>query len=445
VGGRAVSYQGTRILGTATALPEQMDSTVRRVNPDAPDLIRLYLRLGPQLGVRGDLALAQAIHETDYFRYGGSVKPEQNNYGGIGATGPDQAGASFSTPEEGVLAHLQHLYAYASTDPLPDGMAKIDPRFDLVQRASARFIGELNGKWAVPGTGYGESVDRILGQILMRPATAEPYAITESYLEVTSQNRPGPCTDSGCWQGVSGIVVHRTASPSMDARAIRNYFNQAPDRRFASSQFVVDNTAILQLMPIGEVAYHTAGRNQSYLGIETCEHNWGTETWPETYRKLVWLTGYLVRAFGLNVGNVTGHFWWDPVNRPYDPTHLGWSPAEGKATGVFEWNQFIADVREEVKEAIAPKPVDVHVRKTIDIDCTKGLLINSTTYVPIRPYTSCLAPDASINWDPNGPAVVVDLPFASGAKELGSPATEGAKPDQPKKGLLARLLGSLRR
>jgi N-acetylmuramoyl-L-alanine amidase len=74
------------------------------------------------------------------------VNRGQNNFAGIGATGGDVRGASFSTPEEGVLAHLQHLYAYATTNPLPTQYSLVDPRFHLVQRGSAPTWTALNGK-----------------------------------------------------------------------------------------------------------------------------------------------------------------------------------------------------------------------------------------------------------------------------------------------------------
>ncbi|MDB4897509.1 MAG: N-acetylmuramoyl-L-alanine amidase-like protein [Firmicutes bacterium] len=402
-----MAYKGTAIQGTAAGQLAQMEGVVRRINPHAPDVAGLYLSTGPHLGVRGDLAYAQAIHETDYFRFTGVVKPEQNNYGGIGATGPDNPGASFATPAEGVLAHLQHLYAYASTGPLPDGMPKVDPRFDLVPRGSGPAIGDLNGRWAVPGTTYGQSIDRVLGEILTEPASGEPYQITKAYLDPNSQNRPGPCTASGCWQGMAGIVVHRTASPSMDAWAIRRYFNDAPDGRFASSQFTLDNNVILQLMPVGEIAYQTAGKNFTTVGIETCEHNWGTDAFAETYRKLVWLVAHLMRLFKLDIAAVSGHFWWDPVNRPYDPTHMGWTPADGKATGVFDWNTFITDVNQL---ATAPQSVDVRIVRVINDHCTDGVLIGDTTYVPVRAYTTCVRPDANIRWEEDGPRVIVELP-----------------------------------
>jgi hypothetical protein len=424
-----MSYKGTAIIGRATARAEQMEARTRSVNPGAPALAELYLTLGGELGVRGDLAYAQALLETNYFRYGRLVQPAQNNYAGIGATGPGQPGASFATPLEGVLAHLQHLYAYASTEPLREGMPEVDPRFDLVTRGIATHIGDLNGRWAVPGNDYGQSIDRILGAILMERSSAEPHTITNAYLSPSSKNRPGPCTSSGCWQGVQGIVVHRTASPSQNARAIRNYFNESPDGRFASSQFVLDNNEILVLMPPGEVAYHTVGANFTTLGIETCEHNWGSPAWEETYRKLVWLTGYLARSFHLSIGQVKGHFEYDPVNRPYDPTHPGWELGDGKATGLFVWRDFLADVQAEMNRERAgeepsgelpgllpgpiPEVIPVQVVRGGAEACQiQGRLIEAQTFVPIRPYTACVAPGMQVDWIEGERRVVVAAPAA---------------------------------
>lgn len=461
-------YTGTAILGSAFAGVAQLEAQAKRINPDIPDVAALYLRLAPKLGVRGDLAYAQALLETNYFRYGGLVKASQNNFAGIGATGPNQPGASFATPEEGVLAHLQHLYAYASTVPLPEGMPLVDPRFDRVERGSAPNVGALSNRWASDPE-YGRKIDRILGEILMEPAPGDAYQVTEAYMDPDSQNRPGACTTSGCWQGLRGVVVHRTASPSMNARAIRNYFNTAPDGRFASSQFTVDDKVILQLMPIGEVAYHTIGANFDHVGIETCEYNWGTDTWPETYKRLVWLTAYLVRAFKLTIDDVSGHNKWDPVNRPYDPTHPGWTPAEGKATGLFEWDQFIADVKEQIDNAPPrdePAPADgqtssgtaqppepppsqapaypviaIYVSQGGDTHCTDGLLIDSTTYVPIRPYTSCLLPEAQVLWVDGESKVVVQLPDAVVATPRGA-ADGGTAQDEeaPQTGVFGSIL-----
>ncbi|WVX84516.1 glucosaminidase domain-containing protein [Niallia oryzisoli] len=149
---------GYSILGPTYLSPEQMNRFAKSVNPNAPELGGYYLTLGEYYGIRGDVAFSQALHETNYFRFTGIVKPEQNNFAGIGATGPSNSGASFTTPEEGVLAHIQHLYAYATTQPLLDKYPLVDPRFHFVKRGSASTWTALNGKWAVPGTTYGQSI-----------------------------------------------------------------------------------------------------------------------------------------------------------------------------------------------------------------------------------------------------------------------------------------------
>jgi N-acetylmuramoyl-L-alanine amidase len=146
------------IFGPTFLSPEQMDQFVKKVNPKAPELGEFYKTYGEYYGIRGDVAFAQAIHETDYFRFTGVVNPEQNNYSGIGATGGDTRGASFDKPEEGVIAQLQHLYAYATTKPLPNQYPLVDPRFHLVDRGSAPTWTALNGKWAVPGSTYAKMI-----------------------------------------------------------------------------------------------------------------------------------------------------------------------------------------------------------------------------------------------------------------------------------------------
>ena len=53
-------------------------------------------------------------------------------------------------------AQVQHLKAYASKDPLANEC--VDPRFDLVSRGCAPYLTDLNGRWAVPGTTYGQDI-----------------------------------------------------------------------------------------------------------------------------------------------------------------------------------------------------------------------------------------------------------------------------------------------
>ncbi|WP_408009642.1 N-acetylmuramoyl-L-alanine amidase [Pseudalkalibacillus sp. A8] len=158
--------EGFTILGSSVVAAGNLETFVKRVNPNAPSLVSLYIEIGKKYGIRGDTAYAQAVHETNYFRYTGVVKPEQNNYAGIGATGPNEPGASFDTPRDGVTAHIQHLYAYASKAGLPEGEKLVDPRFNLVTRGSAPTWVALNGKWAVPGTNYGQLILNIYERMI---------------------------------------------------------------------------------------------------------------------------------------------------------------------------------------------------------------------------------------------------------------------------------------
>ncbi|MBS4190213.1 glucosaminidase domain-containing protein [Bacillus sp. FJAT-49705] len=158
------------IAGSSILTAKQMGDFVLLKNPepklttvDIYRLAELYLSLGRQEGIRGDIAFAQAILETGYFQFGNDVLPEQNNYAGIGAVGGGAKGAYFNTPEEGVRAQIQHLKAYANTEPLVT--EKIDPRFDYVKRGIAPYWTDLNNRWAVPGDQYGERILAIYSEM----------------------------------------------------------------------------------------------------------------------------------------------------------------------------------------------------------------------------------------------------------------------------------------
>ncbi|WP_199256826.1 N-acetylmuramoyl-L-alanine amidase [Alteribacillus sp. YIM 98480] len=153
-----VDEENYSILGDTILSPQLLNQFAKSIHSGAPELGYYYLKYGEYYGIRGDVAFAQALHETDFFRFTGVVKPEQNNFCGLGATDRDNPGASFDTPEEGVLAHIQHLYAYSSSSALPDKYPLVDPRFQLVERGSATTWVGLNGKWAVPGDRYGQMI-----------------------------------------------------------------------------------------------------------------------------------------------------------------------------------------------------------------------------------------------------------------------------------------------
>ena len=115
-------------------------------------------------GVCPEVLYAQVMKETGYLQFGNLVQPDQCNFGGLGATGPGHPGYTFASVREGLRAQVQHLKAYATTEPLINSC--IDPRFSFVPRGCAPKTTDLNGRWAVPGIGYGESLNAIISDLL---------------------------------------------------------------------------------------------------------------------------------------------------------------------------------------------------------------------------------------------------------------------------------------
>mgnify|MGYP002575294179 FL=1 len=115
-------------------------------------------------GVSPEVLYGQVMKETGYLKFGNLVQPNQCNFGGLGATGPGNPGYTFGSVREGLRAQVQHLKAYGSTEPLINPC--IDARFKYVSRGCAPRTVDLNGKWAVPGVGYGESIDAIAKEVI---------------------------------------------------------------------------------------------------------------------------------------------------------------------------------------------------------------------------------------------------------------------------------------
>ena len=173
---QTVSTYDTSIIGTPIATQQQCVKYLLRNNPNpnlnvsAEEIVAYYYEEGRREGIRPDVAFAQALKETGFFRYGGDVIPEQNNYCGLGTTGGGVKGEFFATPQLGVRAHIQHLLAYTSTRRPTTPV--VDPRYSIVRQAyGSRTLGtwqDLNGRWAVPGRHYGQEILSMFRDILVQ-------------------------------------------------------------------------------------------------------------------------------------------------------------------------------------------------------------------------------------------------------------------------------------
>jgi hypothetical protein len=155
------------ILGMGQVTPEFLSGFLLSVNPDAGEefsveLARFYTEEAELEGVNHDVAFAQMCLETGFLRYGNLVTADMNNFCGLGALGIEQRGERFAEPRIGVRAHIQHLKAYATEEPLRQEL--VDPRYRWVRYGSAPTIYGLAGTWATDKD-YAEKIKGILERL----------------------------------------------------------------------------------------------------------------------------------------------------------------------------------------------------------------------------------------------------------------------------------------
>jgi len=155
------------IMGTGLANVDNMTIFLLRNNPQADisfvqGLVQYYIEEAAFEGVNHDIAFSQMCLETGFLRFGGLVQPEWNNFCGLGAIGPEQPGHVFPDPRTGVRAHIQHLKAYATEEPLKGDL--VDPRYRYVRKGSSPSIEGLSGTWAADRL-YSVKIDNILQRL----------------------------------------------------------------------------------------------------------------------------------------------------------------------------------------------------------------------------------------------------------------------------------------
>jgi hypothetical protein len=164
---KAKKGPSTRIMGRGKVAPETMTAFLIKNNSDADKntvnrLVKIYVIEANREGVNYEIAFCQMCLETGFLRFEGSVSRFQNNFCGLGCVDAWSGGDWFASAEEGVRAHIQHLKAYASTEPLRGPL--VDPRFVHVQRGTASDVFQLTGRWATDPA-YGQKIFELLKRL----------------------------------------------------------------------------------------------------------------------------------------------------------------------------------------------------------------------------------------------------------------------------------------
>ncbi len=228
-----VDNSTTSIMSKGTLRREQMISYLIKKNPSKSQeyverFIDFILEESAIEGVNADILFSQIMHETGFLKFGGDVKEEQNNFAGLGATGNGVSGESFPSIQIGIRAVVQHLKAYASTEPLI--LECVDTRFKYVERGSALYVEHLGiqenpkGKGWAASYGYGYKIlkirnevkeeeikfsskvvsfettgDKVVGSNMTMIAKGTPEADTEYRFLVRDP--------SGYWKGLNSKIV----------------------------------------------------------------------------------------------------------------------------------------------------------------------------------------------------------------------------------------------
>jgi hypothetical protein len=150
-----------RLMAFTKARNEKLDAKFETIAVD-------YMRHGEELGLRWDIAYFQMLLETANLGFGGDVKPKQNNFAGLGATGNGERGESFKDVSTGVRAHLEHLVMYTGdpvANPVAERTRKVQEWGVLTEwqktiKGPMTFT-QLARKWAPPARKYAQDIESV--------------------------------------------------------------------------------------------------------------------------------------------------------------------------------------------------------------------------------------------------------------------------------------------
>lgn len=189
-----------------------------------------YMRHGESLGLRWDVAFFQMLVETGNLSFKGTVKPAQNNFAGLGATGGGERGESFKDVSTGVRAHLEHVLMYTGEhvdSPVAERTRKVQEWGVLTKWQKSikgpMTFAQLTKQWAPGSGGYRrdiESVSEAFYGEVCKQADPRPELVAEARsgrdaavktaaAEIAPS--PAPMAQEDAAEKVSGAEIARRA------------------------------------------------------------------------------------------------------------------------------------------------------------------------------------------------------------------------------------------
>lgn len=178
----------------------------KKVDENFKDVALFYKKHGAELKVRWDYAFYQMIVETNYLTYKtgsgrwGDVRPTQNNFAGIGATGGGVRGESFDDVSTGVLAHIGHIRLY-SGKPVDEPAAKRTKLVEEIILPWAQGMGravtftDLTTKWSPGDKEYSDDIELVAKAYRASFCTNENEIETIATTDEVTASQDDPAAD----------------------------------------------------------------------------------------------------------------------------------------------------------------------------------------------------------------------------------------------------------
>lgn len=161
---------------------------------------------------------------------------------------------------------------------------------------------------------------------------AQGISCTQDFLTVNEFSRPAEPLKK-----VKNIFVHYTANPGTSASQNRSYFENLgiTQETSASAHFIIGYEGeLVQCIPLDEIAYAVAGRNEDSISIECCYIDENGKYTEETYDTLVKFSALLLEKYGLESSDLRRHY---DENGKLCPKYY--------AENEDEWEAFKSDVK----------------------------------------------------------------------------------------------------
>lgn len=172
-------------------------------------------------------------------------------------------------------------------------------------------------------------------------AVEVPDWVKQEFIRKNIFSRPGVSR-----RKINNIVLHYVANPGSSAEGNRNYFDSLADQdsqkggTSTSSHFIVGlEGEVIQCIPINEIAYANAPRNEDTLSIEVCHPDDTGKYSDATYESVVRLTAWLCTQLKLKSSDVVRHY---DINGKLCPKYY--------VEHEEEWKQLRKDIDAAMKE-----------------------------------------------------------------------------------------------